>query len=198
MLGAVIGKDPAHFLHPGNEDHVGKEDDHSDQAFQQVDSQNAGNDFVKEGGNGHGQQEKQKNGQSQAHGYRNAHNGLLKGLAAQVFFQPQVKFGGLLLHFLRSQIRGPHQRLDANHLGIEKAEDAPEKGPGCNGSGFVQLPVCYLQGQAVLAPDDHGVLFRAPHENALDQGLTADGGFEFFLICHDCPFRAVLTGKPAG
>ena len=36
MLRAMIGKDALHVLHPGNQDHIGHKNDHTDQAFHQV------------------------------------------------------------------------------------------------------------------------------------------------------------------
>ena len=141
MLRPVVGEHPAHFLHSGNQKHIPQENHHTNQAFQQIQNQNAGNGLVKEGGNRHGQQEKQRNGQAQAHSHRNADQRLLKALAAQLLFQPQVKLSGLLLHLLRSQVRGAHQRLDANHLGIEEIENAPDKGEIFPGALGIQLPV---------------------------------------------------------
>ena len=100
MLRAVVGKHPLHLLHPGNEEHIGEENHHADKPFHQIEGQIIVNPAVKEAADDHGQQEEQQNGQPQAHGDGDAHHGLLEFLIPQLFFQPLVKFGWLLLHFL--------------------------------------------------------------------------------------------------
>ena len=107
MLRAVVGKHPLHIRHPGHQNHIGHEDHHADDALHQIQKQRTGNDFVKKSANDHGQQEKQADGKQQSHGHGNADDGLLESFASQLLFQPLVKFGRLLLHFVGSQISRP-------------------------------------------------------------------------------------------
>ena len=48
VLRSVVGEHPAHFLHSGNQKHIPQENHHTNQAFQQIQNQNAGNGLVKE------------------------------------------------------------------------------------------------------------------------------------------------------
>ena len=100
MLRAVVGEHPLHLLHPGNQEHIGKENHHADDALHQIQGKVTIQPAVKKTSDDHGQQEKQQDGQAKAHSHGNPHHGLLEFLVSQLFFQPPVKFGRLLLHFL--------------------------------------------------------------------------------------------------
>ena len=177
----MVGKHPAHFLHPGNQQHIAQENHHPDKSLNEIYPQVAGNPPVKQAADDHGKQEKEHNGQPQTHKHGNAHNGLLEGFVSQLLFQPPVKLGGLLLHFLRSQVRRAEKRLNAHHLGVEKVENTPDKGKIFPGFRRIFLSGHGLDVKIFLGAHNDGILVRAPHHNALDESLTADGGFEFFL-----------------
>ena len=91
MLRPVVGKYPLHLPHPGNEEHIGKEDHHADHALHQVQQQRGFDPPVKEASHHHGQQEEQSDGESQSHGYGDVQHRLLE------FFIPQLPFLYVLL-----------------------------------------------------------------------------------------------------
>ena len=67
--------------------------------------------------------------------------------------------------------------------------------------GQVRMPVSFLSGSTFSfrpsfgAADDHGLLVRPAHHDALDQRLTADHGFELFLERDRIPFSWILNSS---
>ena len=85
MLCAMIGKYALHFLHTGNKQHIRHEDNHSNQTFQQVQSQCTGNDTIEKAANNHRQQEEQADGHSHTQKHRKSGNKLLERFITQLF-----------------------------------------------------------------------------------------------------------------
>ena len=181
MLCTVIGKDPAHFLHTGNQQHISDKDDNANRTFDQIQKQCIADNSVQEAADDHGQQEEQQNRQSQSHEYRDTDNRLLEGFITQLLFQPKVKFRRFLRFTIRigGKIGRTHQCLYTGDLGIKEVDCAANKGPAQNGFLLRQLSSHYFDGQLAFGSDHDGILLGTAHHDALDQCLTADHRFEF-------------------
>ena len=103
------------------------ENEDTDQTLHQIQHQHIIDPTVKEAADHHRQQEEKTDGKTHTHGNRNTNHSLLKLLITKFLLQPQIKFAGLLLHFLRCQIRGAHQGFDTHNLGIKEIEHTPKK-----------------------------------------------------------------------
>ena len=121
----------------------------------------------------------------QAHGQGNAqHHGhtddeLLTLFGAEFLFDPEIELVGLALVFLRGHFCGIGQSLHALGHGVDEIGHAPDEGDAENGVlVFGGLDGLHLGDDAFGTADDDGLLVHAPHKDALDEGLTADGGAE--------------------
>ena len=193
MLGAVVGKDPAHLLHPGTQEQVSHEQGNADHALTQVNQKHVFNPVAQEGAYDHGQQEEQADGEAQGHRHGNVDHHLLGLFVGEPFGQPLIQLGGLFfLRFLHihGQVRRAHQRLDARHHGTAEANEAPDQGPGLPGAFFRDLAGRGFGNDALGGTHHQGVQLRAPHHDALDQRLPADHGLKLFpaaagvFFCH--------------
>ena len=92
---------------------------------------------------------------------------------------PLVNLIRLLLLLLGDEAGGIGQGLHALDHGVQKDGAAPDEGPAQDGVLLlIQLQLLHLFHQAILGAADDGLLLGATHQDALDQGLTADGGAE--------------------
>ena len=128
------------------------------------------------------QQQEQRDRQRNADNGRDTEDEFIQPLRAELVFHPQLKLGGRHIGFLilekgRRIIDGLNAILHGHEQAVSAAKDRL----------FPQdrrlMRVLFLDDQlaASLAHDRTG-LFRAFHHNALNDGLSADGGF--LLRCH--------------
>src|SRR5699024_3237970 len=116
---------------------------------------------------------------------------------AQLLVQPLLELGGLLRRqvLLRVEVRGEHQGLHPPVHAVQEGDAAPDQGkPQDRVAVPDQLQLLLLDHQSLGASDHNGLLLRAPHEDALNQRLSADGGAEgaaVFLFCHSSAFLFV-------
>ena len=138
---------------------------------------------VEQPGDEGGQQHEQQQGQPQGQDHRHPHQHRLQLLRRNVLLQPLIQLGGLDVFVLGVIVGGEHQGLDAPDHGVQKRDGPPEDGPAQNGILILdQGQLLHLGHQALRRADHDGLLFRPAHENALDQGLTADGGAELLVV----------------
>ena len=141
------------------------------------------------------QQHEQSDGQRRAEHNGETENSLLRLLAAQCFFEPEVEFCGLLLLVLGELLRRISDGLHAVHHRADEHGYTAQEGDLCRRIRLDRLDLV-LEASVREAADD-GLLLRSPHQNTLDQRLTADAGFKgaygliiFVVFCHcHCPFR---------
>ena len=181
MLRPVIAEHPAHVLLPGAEDQVSQENGDLHRPLDEV--VHGGMPGVEQPGDEGGQQHEQQQRQPQGQDHRHPHQHRLQLLRRNVLLQPLIQLGGLDVFVLGVIVGGEHQGLDAPDHGVQKRDGPPDDGPAQNGVLVLdQGQLLHLGHQALRRADHDGLLFRPAHENALDQGLTADGGAELLVV----------------
>ena len=181
MLGPVVLEGPVDVLHFRTEVQIQEEYDELHHTLQQVPQPHGG--FREEvqqarGGQG-GQNDEEEEGQAHAQDHRHGQDPLHEGLAAELGFDPLFELGGFFLLF-RVELRRPHEGLHAVDQGADEGEHAPDEGQ-TQGRVLVldELQFILLDLQTTLLVADHdGLLLRAAHHDALDEGLSTDGGAE--------------------
>ena len=196
MLRPVVLKDPVDLLHAAAQPHVSHQDDDLDETLNERKPNAGAQQRLQQGRKPGGDKDKQhrRQGHPQHHGHTAQY---LHQVIAQLFLQPLIKFGGLLLH--AGLFGALHQAAVAHHHRIHHIEDAPQKG---HPAGPVRLlpPLVGVPGfhiyAAVRQPGGHARQERSPHHNALNQGLSAYGSFLLF-VCHMGMFISFLSPLPA-
>ena len=182
MLRPMILEHPVNVLLLGAEDQIRQKDRDFQKALHHVPApQGKAGEKVKDpAGKQRRQHQKEENGHSHAQQHGQTHDSLFQLFAAEVFFQPLFKFGGLAFFLLRVKVRGVHQGLHAADHRRQKIYGAPDQGNAQNGVTVLdELQLLHLFHQlTVLVPDHDGLLFRPAHQNAFDQRLSADTGAE--------------------
>ena len=180
MLRAVIGKDALHVLHPGNQDHIAHKDRDADHTLDQAADDGIVDPAVKNTAQERRQQEEQTDGKQNAEKHGEGHDRLFQLLTAKLLLQPLLKFGRLRVFLLfREELRRIHERFHTGHHRRSKIHHAADQRPfGDAGALFKRLD---LRDEALRPAHDDGALVRPLHHDALDQGLTADERFKFFL-----------------
>ena len=181
MLGAVVHKDAADVAHLGDGDKVADQDNHLDDALQRGQRQRVLEEAAEEIDDGGRQKKKKKDGDDK----RNHQDApFQKGheFVAQRIAQLLLKGGGFLLLVIQAGLFGGlHQALVAGGQRIDKVKDAADKGgalvPGAHAGGG---PLLGGDGVVRQAHRQCGDLWPA-HHDALDDRLSADGGFDSFL-----------------
>ena len=178
MLRPVVLKDPVYLLHAAAQPHVSHQDDDLDETLNERKPNAGAQQRLQQGRKPGGDKDKQhrRQGHPQHHGHTAQY---LHQVIAQLFLQPLIKFGGLLLH--AGLFGALHQAAVAHHHRIHHVEDAPQKG--------------HIDA-AVRQPGGHTRQERSPHHNALNQGLSAYGSFLLF-VCHMGMFISFLSPLPA-
>ena len=192
VLRPVVLKHPLDVLLPGAKHEIDQENEDLQNTLHQIPApqgkirekvQNAA-------GQKRGQNEKQAHGQAHAQKHGKAHQQCFQLLAADFFLQPLFKLGRLAHLVLRVKVRRIHQGLDPLDHGVQKIHRAPDEGPAQNGVPLLdEVQLLHLFHQvSLLVPHHDGLLFRPPHENAFNEGLSADAGAEagpvLLIFCH--------------
>ena len=190
MLRAMVLEYPVDILLFGAEDQIGHEHHDFQQPLHHIPPPQgeAGEEMEDSASQQRRQHQKQENGHSHPQQHRKGYNGLFQLFTAEVLFQPLFKFGGLAHLLVRVKVRRIHQRLHAADHGRQKIDGSPDQGNSQNGVAVLdELQLLHLfHHLAVLVPDDDGLLFRPPHQNALNKRLPADAGAEraVGMLCH--------------
>ena len=198
VLGAVVGKDPAHVLHPGDENHIAQEEEDLQKALHQVAQEVVSMDSRHQAGQERGQEDEESHREGNAQHGGHVDHQLFHLLAADLILQPLVELGRLGVLLFREEGSRVHQRLNAVDHAAGEVYHAADERPAQNGIAILgRLQWLGLHHQPFGAAHHNGLLFGALHQNALDERLAADHGFEFFLcIClfiHD-----FLYSSPVG
>jgi len=196
MLGTVVLKDAVQLLEAGAEEHIPKEDDHFQYAFQddaRPAAQRRGPHD--EASQKRGQEGEQKQCQRHADESRAGHHGILHG-GGGVFLEPFVQLGlcgfGLPLH---GDVGSVHQVFVTLIEVFGHVADAAHQRDfivpaGRDGVvGQVNAAVRLAHGAADF--------LRSAHHDALHQGLPADGGAKFFGHKRSLLFKFFHADVPA-
>ena len=182
----MVRENPFHLPHPGAQSQIGDKNEDFQQALRQIPGQHRGGEHRNCRAQQGGQEKKQPYGHAHPQDHRQSRN---KGgglLAAQMPVQPVFKPGGLLflLPVLGEELGRIHQCGDPVIHGVGKVDHPADQRPAQNGVLVLdKLKLLLLNLQlAVRLADHHGLLFRAAHHDALNQGLSTAHGFEFLLL----------------
>ena len=179
MLRPVIGEETLDIAHAGAEHHIQQQNDHLGEALGQVADNEALRQGFDEAHNQGGKEDEQQQSQGNAQHHRGADDQLLSLFGGEVVSNPLINFIRFLLLLLRDEAGGIGQGLHALDHGVQKDGAAPDEGPAQNGVLLlIQLQLLHLFHQTILGAADDGLLFGATHQDALNQGLAADGGAE--------------------
>ena len=202
VLRPVVLKHPVDVLLLGAEDQVQQEDQNLQRALHQVPAPHGEAREEVEDAAGHkgGQHQEQQDGEPHAQNHGEGHDGPLQLFAGELGIQPLFEFGGLRNLFLRVEVGGVHQGLHTVDHGGQEVDRAPDQGPAQDGVPVLDEPqLLHLFHQfAVLVPDHDGLLFRAPHQDAFDQRLSADASAEgagLVFFCHGNSFLRLVTSQ---
>ena len=124
-----------------------------------------------------GQEHKEPDGEAHSHHDREPDDQFLHSLIAQLLIQPLLKFRGLPHILLGVVVGREHEGLDALDHAVQECDAPADEGQSQDRVAVPdELEGLLLDDQALGPPDDDTLLFRAPHKDALDEGLSADGG----------------------
>ena len=198
VLRAVVGEQAADILHPGNSDQVTEENHHPKNPIHQIPSQNAFCNMLHQAGNQGRNQHEQQQREAYCQHHREANDELFHFFVSELAIQPLLKPGGLLRCLLRIEVRRVHQCLYPADHAVQKRDAAADQRPSQDRISVPdELQILLLDHQSVGTADNDSLLFRPPHQNPLNQGLSADtgakaGGFVFFHIAL-VPFQGQYT-----
>ena len=179
VLCPVIGEKTLNVLHVRDQRHVDQQDDNLCKAFGEVPNQiTLGQRF--NGRHNEGRKEdEQKYAQRDAEHHRDINDELFGLFRGEVFTDPFVDLIRFLLLFQGNQARRVHQGLHPLDHRIDKGYAAAHQRPAEEGILLPQqVKLFNLLREALFGPADDCLLLRTPHQDALDQGLSADGGSE--------------------
>ena len=195
MLGTVVLKHAVQLLHAGAKEHVAEEYDHLEHALEDyarpAPQRHSAHDKT---GQKSGQKGKQEQRQRHAHKGGAGHQRVLHG-GGGVRLEPFVQLGlsglGLALH---GDVGRVHQVAVALVKVFRHVADAPDQRDLIVPVGRDGV-IAQVDGAVRLA---HGAadLLRAAHHDALHQGLSPDGGAEFFgHMCSPSSFLPSPEGE---
>ena len=192
VFGTVVAEHPAHILLLGAEDQIGQKDGHLDDALNEI--VEGGVLSAEQPGHEGGQQHEQRQRHAQRQQHRHPYQHVLELFCRNVLFQPQVQLGGLGGLVVGEVVRREHQGLDAPDHGVQKGHGPPQDGKAQNGVFVLdKCQLLHLGHKALRGAHHNGLLFRATHEDALNESLSADGGAECagFVFHRRCKFLSV-------
>ena len=179
VLGAVVGEEALDIAHVRNELHVGQQDDDLERALGEVAHEKALRQGPAPAHEQRGQEDEQQHRQGDSHHDGQADDELLRLVLGEMLLDPLVELVRLALLLERDEACRIGQRLHAVDERADKNGAAAQEGQAEHGI-FVsgELELVHLFHKALRGTADDGLLFRAAHEDAFDQSLTADGGAE--------------------
>ena len=184
MLGPVVLEHPVDLLHPGDGGHVGQEDGDLEHRLQHHLGPAAQRHQMVQAAHQHrGQNGEEQDGKQPAdHGSRRQHDifGLFAQMVTHPFFKGGLLFGGVVV-IPHAHLCRVHHVLVSHDQAFDHRDGSPHQRDLCPhavGGGGLDLG---LNGSIGLA-DGTADVFRAPHHNALHQGLPAHTRLEAFLV----------------
>ena len=181
VLRTMILKGAADILHVRYRPHENQKDNHAHDTLQHIAGKYAPA-FRHKAAEKARQQQEQRNRQCDADDGRNAENEFIQPFRAELSFHPQLKLGGRYIGLLILKkgcgiVNGLNAVLHGHEQAVSAAKDRlfPQ-------GGRLMRVLFFCHQFTVGAAHNRTGLFRAFHDDALNDGLSADGGF--LLRCH--------------
>ena len=175
----MVGEHTLDVLHVRYGPQIQQEDDDAQQSLEEVAHDGALDKALGQTGEQRRQKDEQHDRQRDAEHHGRADDDVLALFLAEMPLDPEVDLAGLFLLVLGQEVGGIRQRLHALDHRVKKHDHAADERPAEDRVLFLdKVQLVDLFDQPVLGAADDGLLFRAAHENALDEGLPADGRAE--------------------